>query len=184
MKRVVLAAIAAMCLLMAVPAFAQTPAPATSTLNFNIGAAAFGLGGATQATPASDVILTLNPGLTQKFLSSLELRSDSVLAPGAGLQFYSGGFQYKVPYALPVSSPLHPLSFYADVELGVDRIVPTAGPSQTHFSFMAGGGVNWTLSNGVTVNLIEINDLHAPGSPWGNDAPAIAGGVSYVFGKH
>lgn len=166
------------------PVSAQTPAPTASSLNFNVGAAAFGLGGATQATPASDVVLSLNPGFTQKFLANLSLRSDNILAPGADLQFYAGGFQYAIPYSFPSASPLHALHFYSDVEFGVDRIVPATTPSQAHFAFMAGGGVNWTMSNGVTVNLIEVNDLHAPGAPWGNDAPALAGGISYIFGKH
>lgn len=174
-------------LLCALPCLAQTtnvPTPASASRSFSVGAAAFGLGGMAQATPASDVTLTLNPGFASTgYFSKFDLRSDNVLSPSANLQFFGGGFQAPIPVTFPKGSALAPLSFYADATFGVDRIVPSAGPSQVHFALMAGGGVNWTLSNGVTVNLIEVNDLHAPGAPWGNDAPALSGGISYIWGK-
>jgi hypothetical protein len=174
-------------LLCAFPCFAQTtnvPKPISSTKGFSLGAAAFGVGGMAQATPASDVTLTLKPGFaTTGYLSEISLRSDSLLAPGANLQFYGGGLQAPIPLGFAKESALGPLSFYADATFGVDRIVPSTGPSAAHFAFMAGGGVNWTMSSGVTVNLIEVNDLHAPGAAWGNDAPAVSGGISYVWGK-
>jgi hypothetical protein len=168
-------------------AMAQTPTvpvPITSTVNFNIGAQAFGLGGTQQATPASDVTLVLNPGFTNKIAKQFSLRSDNLLAPGASLQYYGGGFNWNAPFKFALTSAFAPLSFYTDATVGVDRIVPATGPTQAHVSVMAGGGLKWLTSSGVQITLIEVNWLHTPDAPWGNNAPAYSGGLSYVFGSH
>ena len=168
-------------------AFAQTPAvpaPTASTMNFNIGAQAFGLGGSSQATPASDITLSLNPGLTNKIAKQFDLRSDNLLAPGVSLQYYGGGFNWNAPFKFAATSAFAPLSFYADATVGVNRIVPATGASQAHIGFMAGGGLRWLTTSGVKVTIIEVNVLHAPGAPWGSNAPAYSGGLSYVFGSH
>jgi hypothetical protein len=170
-------------LLLASCAFAQTPTPVSSTFNFNIGAQAFGLGGTSQATPASDVVLSLNPGFTNKYLSELEFRNDNLLAPGANLELFTGGINWEPPLKFPASSVFAPLSFYVDGTVGVDRIVPATGPSQAHVGFMTGGGLRWLMSSGVRVNILEINVIHAPGAPWGTNSPAYAGGLSYLFGN-
>jgi len=172
-------------LLVATPAMAQTlPTPTTNTASFNIGAAAFGLGGAASATPASDVTLSLNPGFNNKYFKTLELRSDNLLAPGANLQYYGGGVNWVTPLKFASTSAFAPLSFYVDATAGVGRIVPASGATVSHVGFMAGGGLRWLTSSGVQVTLVEINVLHTPGAPWGSNAPAISGGLSYVFGKH
>ena len=166
----------------AVPVMAQnTPSPTQSTVNFSVGAAALGLGGTAQATAATDVKLELNPGFTAK-LKTLELRSDNLLAPGANLQYYGGGVNFTIPKNFPKTSILAPLSFYVDATVGVNRIVPATGPSTSHIGFMMGGGLRWLTSSGVQMTLIEVNVLHTPGAPWGANAPAISGGLSYVFG--
>ena len=164
----------------AIPAFGQsTPAPTVSTTNFSLGGQAMGIGG---GTPAVDVNMTLNPGLVGK-AQNFELRSDNIEAPGANTQIYLGGGNYLPPAAFPVSSILHPLKFYIGGGVGVDRIVPAAGPSQAHIAFMVGGGARWLLSSGVQINLFEVDWLRAPGSPWGNNTAAISGKLSYAWGK-
>jgi len=149
----------------------NVPAPVTSTLSFSVGASA--LGTTSQATPATDVMLALNPGF-KGALSNLEFRSDNLLSPGANLQYYGGGFNFNVPKHLP--GVFAPLSFYVDGTFGIDRIVPPAGASSSHFAFLAGGGLKWLTSSG------EVDDLHTPGAPWGSNTPAISGGISYLFG--
>ena len=178
-----------LCLLASGVALAQTPAPTplpaptTSTASFNIGAQAFGLGGSSQATPASDVTLSLNPGFsTNKYLKTLELRSDNLLAPGANLQYYGGGVNWVTPLKFASTSAFAPLSFYVDATAGVGRIVPASGATVSHVGFMAGGGLRWLTGSGVQLTLIEVNVLHTPGAPWGSSAPAVSGGLSYVFG--
>jgi len=172
-------------LLCAPGVMAQTPTvptPTTNTASFNIGAAAFGLGGSSQATPASDVTLSLNPGFNNKYFKTLELRSDNLLAPGANLQYYGGGVNWVTPLKFASTSMFAPLSFYVDGTAGATRIVPATGVANSHIGFMAGGGLRWLTSSGVQVTLVEINVLHAPGAPWGSSAPAVSGGLSYVFG--
>ena len=168
-------------------AFAQTatntPAPTQSSFNFSLGSSAFGLGGSSSAQPAADVVLSLNPGLPGK-LSSLSLVSDSLMDPSGDFQYYGGGVRFDLPNSAWSKTNLAPLSFYVRGTVGADRLVPPSGPSASHIAVMAGGGVEWKLSNGVQFNMVEVDWFHAPGSPWGNNAPAVSGGVSYLFGKH
>lgn len=167
------------------PAQTAAPAPTSSTMSFSVGGNALGLGGTTASTPATDITLTLNPGVATKgYLSEVSLLSDNLLAPGANLQYYAGGFLAPIPVKIPSTSPLSGISFYWRATAGVDRIVPASGPSQTHFGLMAGGGAQYTNSSGVKVTLIEVDFLRTPGSPWGANAPAVEGGLSYVFGSH
>lgn len=186
MKRALVVLAVLIFLATVVPTLAQSaagpaPTPTQSTLSFSVGASALGLGGASQATAATDVKMELNPGFTGKF-KTLELRSDNLLAPGANLQYYGGGVNFTIPKSFPKTSAFAPLSFYVDGTVGADRIVPGTGKSSSHIGFMAGGGLRWLTSSGVQVQLIEVNLLHAPGAPWGANAPAISGGLSYVFG--
>lgn len=163
--------------------YAQTPpAPVSSTFNFNVGASAFGLGGTSQATPATDVVLNLNPGFSNKYLSGLEFRSDNLLAPST-LEYFGGGANWEPPFSFPSTSVFAPLSFYVDGTVGVDRITPTTGPTAAHIGFMAGGGLRWLTSSGVQINIIEVDVIHAPGAPWGTNSPAYAGGLSYLWGN-
>ena len=184
MKRTILAVLGLLALLIAVPAYGQTPAPAQNTMSFNIGASALGLAATQNATPASDIVLSLNPGFKSAVMQNFALRSDNLLAPGANLQYYGGGVNFTIPYKFAAGNVFAPLSFYVDGTVGADRIVPATGPSASHVAFMAGGGANWQTSSGVQINLVEINLLHTPSAPWGSNAPAISGGISYVFGKH
>jgi hypothetical protein len=179
--------------LIALPSFAQTatappasntPAPAQSSLSFNVGASAFGAGG-TSATPATDVTLTLNPGLASKgYLSEISLLSDNALAPGINWQYYGGGLSAPIPVKFPSTSALSGLSFYWRGSAGMERIVPATGPSQSHVGAMIGGGASWTSASGVKVQLFEVGALITPNAAWGNKAPYFAGGISYLFGSH
>lgn len=158
---------------------AQTPAPATSqsTLQFSIGASALGVSPSSDASPASDVTLSL------KFTSRVSLRSDNLLAPSADLQFYGGGIQVDLPTKLLAKTPLAQLQPYAFGVLGSDRIVPASGASQAHVGFFAGMGLDWKVNATMRMKLIEVGDLHTPGAPWGANAPAVSGGLSLFFGK-
>lgn len=177
------AALASLLLLISVSVSAQVPAPAQSTTNFQIGSGAFGLGMGAQATPAANVTLSLNPGLaTKTYLGQVSLISDNLLAPSVNLQYYGGGFSAPIPFKL--TGALSGLSFFWRATGGIDRIVPATGPSVSHFGVMAGGGANWTSSTGVTVKLVEVDFLRTPGAPWGANAPAVSGGVGFIFGSH
>jgi hypothetical protein len=185
-------------LLAALPALCQTPAPAPapvqSSMNFNIGANALGLSPTSSGVAATDVNLALNPGF--KTLPGLAFRSDNLMAPGA-TNYFGGGINYDLPFKFPSTTALGPLTFYVDATVGGAVIQSPVSPAtaarfrretsttltagSTHFGFMGGGGVKYLSSSGVQVTLIEVNLLHAPG-PWGQNAPAISGGISYLFG--
>lgn len=175
------AAMVLFALILASPATAQTPAPTQTTVNFQIGAGALGMAATSQATPATDIKLSLNPGFAKA--KGLFLVSDNVLAPGANLQYYGGGIQYELPQLFPKTSALAPVEFYLRGTIGADRIVPASGPGQSHIAFLAGGGLAWKPSSSVRIQLIEVDDGHFPGASWGPHVPVISGGLSILFGK-
>lgn len=178
-------------LLLAVPLFAQTsaspsnvPTPTQSNLNFQVGGTAMGVGA---STPATDVTLDLNPNFTG-YASNFTFHSDNFLAPGAGTQYYGGGGHYCLLGQCPKSMAkipgvFAPLSISVGGSLGVDRIVPSTGPSSSHIGFMAGVKIGWTLSNGMNIDVLEVKDCHFPGAPFGNNSICEQGGVSYVWGS-
>ncbi|MGH9735409.1 MAG: hypothetical protein ACRD8A_12575 [Candidatus Acidiferrales bacterium] len=181
------AAIIVLCL--AVSAYGQTaaptnaPTPTQTSMNFNVGSSVFGLGGASNAQPAADVVLQFNPGIPGK-LSGLSLISDSLLDPAGDFQYFGGGVLVPLPNKAWSKTGIAPLSFYVRATVGEDRLVPPSGQASGHIAFMAGGGACWKLSSGIQFNIIEVDALHAPGAPWGNNAPAVSGGISYFFGSH
>lgn len=186
MKRAIWAVVAGV-LLFAFPAAAQTVAPAQSTVNLSIGAQAFGLGGASQATPATDVTLQLNPGFS-KILANLVLESHNILAPSADLQYYGGGVGFCVFGDCP--RPIHklpgvlaPLSLKIGANAGVARIVPAAGPSMGNVGYMAYGELGWTTGPGIHITVFSIGNCHFPKAPWGNNAPCMSGGIEKIFGS-
>lgn len=167
-------------------AFAQTPnstpAPIKTSLSFQIGGSMLGTGGMA-ATPAADITLDLNTAIAQKnYFKDVRLLSDNANAPAVNWQYYGGGARGPVPLKLPSTSALSPLSFYWRGTVGIERIVPATGPSQAHVGAMVGGGAEWTTSPGVVVRLFEAGMIISPGADWGNKAPYISGGISYLFG--
>ena len=156
---------------------AQAPAPTQESLTFSFGATALGLAPSGDTTPASDIVVKLG------FTKRVTLRSDNLLAPGANLQYYGGGMQVDLPNKFLSKTVLAPLQPFVAGTIGADRIVPASGPSQSHISFMAGGGLDWTPSVSVRVHLIEVDVAHFPGAPWGANTPAVSGGISMFFGK-
>jgi len=173
-------------LMTAIPCFAQTtatpttPTPTTASMNFNIGAGALGLGGSNQATAATDVALTINPGIAK--LPGLSLRSDNLLAPGANLQFYAGGFEYQLP-KLAKSGLLSAVYFDLNATAGINRITSATLPTKSSFGLMAGASMHYLTSANVDLNLFQVGFLRTPGAPWGANAPYFGGSVSYFFGK-
>ena len=173
----------------AIPAFGQSvttsaPAPTQTGLDFNVGGSAFGIGGSS-AVPASDITLSLNPGFASKgYIQKVSLLSDNAMAPGIDWQYYGGGATGPIPVKLPASSSLSGLSLYWRGTAGLERIVPASGPSEMHVGAMVGGGANWTSSSGITVRLFEAGMIISPNAAWGNKAPYVAGGISYLFGRH
>lgn len=157
---------------------AQTaPATHTQTLNISIGASALGLTNSKQADAGTDIVLNFN------LKGKLDLRSDNILSPGPGLQFYGGGFQYPLLESQLAKTNLKGLQPYVTGSVGIDRIVPATPtpPSQSHIGFLAGGGLNYKNSSGIVVNLVEVRYADFPG--YGRK-PVVSGGLSYIFGQH
>lgn len=164
-------------LLFALPCFAQTPSSAS--MNFNLGAGAFGLGG-TNATPATDVALSLNPGI--KKLPNFSFRSDNVIAPGDNMQLFAGGGEYKLP-SFSKTGLLSAVHFEINGTFGIDRVTPLSGPTQSHFGLMVGASMHYMTSAGVDLNLFQVGFLRTPGVPNGANRPYFGGSVSYFWGK-
>jgi hypothetical protein len=164
-------------LLFALPCFAQTPSSAS--MNFNLGAGAFGLGG-TNATPATDVALSLNPGI--KKLPEFALRSDNLLDPGENMQFFGGGGNVTLPQ-LSKTGLLSKVHFEVNATFGLDRVTPPTGPTQAHFGLMVGASLHYSSPTGVDLNLFQVGFLRTPGVPNGANRPYFGGSVSYFWGK-
>jgi hypothetical protein len=162
------------------PAPTPVPTPTQSTLNFNVGSSIFGVG----SQAAADVILQINPGIKNSVLKNLSFMTDSLLNSGANFQYYGGGVLFPIPKNPFANTALSPLGFYARGTVGIDRLAPPTGPGSQHIALMVGGGVNWKLANGVQFNIVEVDLLRAPGAPWGANAVAVSGGISYFFGQH
>lgn len=165
--------LAALVLAFAFPAFSQVT-PKTNSVNINIGASALGLTGG-NSVPGTDIIASIN------VKGNLLLRSDNILAPGAGFQGYFGGVQYPFLTSQIAKTNLKGLEPYATGSVGVDRIVPSTGPSQAHFAFLAGGGLNYTPSSGIKINVLEVRWMRAPG--YATNTAVVSGGISIFFGK-
>lgn len=178
--------LAILALLLAPVAFAQAPAnmpiPNQTSVAFTAGASMLGAGGQ-NATPAADITLDLNAALAQKnYFKDVRLLSDNANAPAIDWQYYGGGARGPIPVSLPKASALSPLSFYWRGTVGIERIVPATGPSQSHVGAMIGGGAEWTTSPGVVVRLFEAGVIISPRAAWGQKVPYVSGGISYLFG--
>jgi hypothetical protein len=194
MKRPVLAAIAAVCLLVlpvlvapivipgACRAEAQTVAPKpvaneTPTSpqgNFSLTAQAVALPGGGQ-TVAGTIV-----GFTKAITSTVSLRNDDLLAPGSSLQGYFGGAQWFPSLSkVFAKTKLTGLQPYVTGSIGVDRIVPSSGPSQQHIALLIGGGLNYTPSSGPTINLFEVRYARLPGLA--NNTAVVSSGLTLSF---
>ncbi|MGH9687744.1 MAG: hypothetical protein ACRD5K_11700 [Candidatus Acidiferrales bacterium] len=188
MKRAVLAAAAALCLI-ALPAVAQTSgmpsepstsvpaasAPPTNQGSFSLTAQAVALPGGGQTVAATDL------GFTKAITPNFSLRDDNILAPSNGMQFYGGGGNYFLPTAFLSKTLLDPKSLqpYVTASIGVDRIVPARGPSQQHIAFLFGGGLNYKPASGLWVNLFEARYAKLPGVA--NNTAIISSGFTLNF---
>jgi hypothetical protein len=179
MRRLVFAVF--LTLVFAIPALSQTPTPVQSTVNFSIGAGAFGLAPTSNSTPASDVTLQLNPGFKSTYLSQTALLSDNLLS--SGMQYFGGGFTGPVPDPFPTTSVFGNMYIYWRASVGADRIT-IGSATNSHVSFLAGGGLGYIGPSGLRIQLIEIDDAHFPGAPFGNNAPAVSGSIAWIFGNN
>jgi hypothetical protein len=182
MKKAITAAIAALlmstCLATAqtaAPAPSQTQTPPSNSGSFSLNAQAVALPGGGQTVAATDV------GFTKAITPNLSLRDDNILAPANGMQFYGGGANYFLPTSFLKKTLLNPANFqpYATASVGVDRIVPSSGPSQQHIAFLIGGGLNYKPANGVWVNLFEARYAKLPGLA--NNTAIISSGFTLNF---
>lgn len=175
MRRAVTAAFAALCLF-AFPAKAQTGAqtPTSAQGSFSLTAQAVALPGGGQ-TVAGTVV-----GFTKSVTSTVSLRNDDLLAPGSNFQGYFGGAEWfpNVTKAL-AKTKLTGIVPYLTGSVGIDRIVPSAGASQQHIAFLAGGGVNYTPSSGPTINLFEVRYARLPGLA--NNTAVVSSGFTISF---
>lgn len=164
---------------LAIVSFAQTPVQ--STVNFAIGAGAFGLVSTSNSTPASDITLQLNPGFKNNYFSQVALLSDNMVA--ADLQYFGGGLSGPIPDPFPATSVFGKLYFYWRASGGADRIT-LANVTTVHPAFLAGGGIGYVGPSGLRVQLFEIDDAHFTAAPFGNNAPAISGSINWIFGHN
>lgn len=150
-------------------------APPTNQGSFSLNAQAVALPGGGQTVAATDI------GFTKGITPNFSLRDDNILAPSNGMQFYGGGGNYFLPTSFLSKTLLDPKSLqpYLTASIGIDRIVPTSGPSQQHIAFLIGGGLNYKPANGVWVNLFEARYAKLPGLA--NSTAIISSGFTLSF---
>lgn len=150
-------------------------APPTNQGSFSLTAQAVALPGGGQTVAATDV------GFTKAITPNFSLREDSILAPSNGMQFYGGGANFFLPTNFLAKTLLDPKSLqpYLTASVGVDRVVPSTGPSQQHIAFLLGGGLNYKPANGVWVNLFEARYAKLPGIA--NNTAVISSGFTLNF---
>ncbi len=150
-------------------------APPTNQGSFSLNAQAVALPGGGQTVAATDI------GFTKGITPNFSLRDDNILAPSNGMQFYGGGGNYFLPTSFLSKTLLDPKSLqpYLTASIGIDRIVPTSGPSQQHIAFLIGGGLNYKPANGVWVNLFEARYAKLPGLA--NNTAIISSGFTLSF---
>lgn len=180
MKPAVITALAVVYFFTALTVFAQsspteTSAPPTNSGSFSLSAQAVALPGGGQTVAATDV------GATYQITTNFSLRDDNILAPSNGMQFYGGGGNYFLPTRFLKSTKLNPLSFqpYVTGSVGIDRIVPAAGPSQQHIAVLIGGGLNYKPASGMWINLFEARYAKLPGLA--NNTAIISSGFTLRF---
>lgn len=165
-----------------VPAQTATPAPAPApvvapTTTFSITSQAVALPGGEQTVAATIV------GGTYAVTTNLSIRNDNLMAPGNGLQAYFGGLQYYLNAAklLAKTTFANAIQPYITASMGVDIVSPANAPTQQHYSFLAGGGLNYDPSNTghFSVNLIEVRWAKLPG--YANSTAVVASGVKLSF---
>lgn len=145
------------------PARAQTPAPAPAPATFSLTASAIALPGGGQTVAGADAGMTFTP--TPNF----DLRYDTLMAPASNFSGFYGGFNYRLPVLSTKLNNASPnlngmrFQFYLTASAGVDRISAT-GPTREHYSFLAGGGVNYDLtSSGSWTFGVEVRYAKLPG---------------------
>ena len=164
----------------AIPLLAQTPpGTSTSTLQVSVGASALGLSGNNNAEAGTDVLATA------VIWKSLTLRSDNILVPATSAAIFTGSVQY--PFSNLLAKTNFPeLEPYLTCGAGVNRLSPAGAAAYTNLAVLCGGGLNYTPTGGVKVNLFEIRWLHSQvpvGSPFPRNAPVIAGGIQMFWGN-
>jgi hypothetical protein len=163
-------------------AFAQTtPPPAPSPLfSVSTQAVAIRIGG--QTVPGVDAIGQYN--LTK----SLVLQSDNILAPANDLQAYLGGVRYNLDqylnkYLSKTNIPANTFQPYVHAAIGIVRNVPATGPTQQHYSALAGGGFDYDPTGGGKFSFgPRVEWFNAPG--WGHpNGVAISAQLTFVLGS-
>lgn len=166
MRQAVLAAIAAVYFLLAVPAFAQTttaPAAPTSTepvtTTWSTQASAVALPGGKNSVAGTDAGITFAPS------PNFDLFDRNLLSSDGTLQYYAGGEDYYFPAISVAANNASPtvdflrLRFFETASFGEARV-----SSVNHYGFTAGGGVQYQLTSGGAWSLgARAEYAHFPG---------------------
>lgn len=153
-----------------------TGTPPSNQSTFSLQSQAIAMPGGKQTIAATEV------GATFAITKNLSLRNDNILAPGDDLQGYYGGVQYFLPIAkLLNKTSLNASNYQAYVtgSAGVDIVSPTNAPTQQHYSFLAGGGVNYGVNGTFSVNLFEVRFARMPGGP--GSTAIVSSGIKLSF---
>jgi hypothetical protein len=167
-------------------AMAQTvtppPEPAPIPL-FTVSTQAIAVRIGGQTVPGVDAVGTFN--LTK----NLVLQSDNILAPANDLQAYLGGIRYNLDsllnkYVAKTTIPPNTFQPYVHAALGIVRNVPATGPSQQHYSALAGGGFDYDpLGTGRFSFGPRVEWFNAPGFGPHPNGLAVSAQLTFVLGS-
>lgn len=164
-------------LLISVPAFGQSAPPASQP--FSLTSQAIALPGGGQTVAATLAGITFTP--TQNF----DLKQTNLVS-GQNFQGFYGGFNYRLPVLSTKLNNVSPtvngyrFQFYITGSAGVDRVTDPAGNVRQHYSFLAGGGVNYDVTQSGSWTLGgEVQYAKLPGLA--NNTAIVSFGPAYHF---
>lgn len=177
-------AIALLAVFLTLPLVAQVQAqtapssPAINTFSLN-------------ATPISlpgnhSTVAGVDAGMTLTLTSNFDLRDDNVLSGDGFMQYFGGGFNYRLPAVskwLNNASPNlngYDFQFYLTGSAGIDRVGVNTAATTQHYAFLAGGGVNYMIAGSNTWALgAEVQYAKLPG--YNNNTVVVKVGPSVHF---
>jgi hypothetical protein len=146
--------------------------PSTSLSNFTIGASIVALPGLNSLFPATDI------GAAYKVTSTVWLRTDNLVAPGANLTGNYAGTQWAPDFLanlLNKTTLAGLVQPYFTASFGDVRVAST----QNHISVLAGGGINYGRGGHFNTNLAEFRWAKLPG--FANSTVIISSSINWTF---
>lgn len=125
-------------------------------------------------------------GFTFTPTPNFDLKNTNLVANSGNFVGLYGGFNYRLPILSTKLNNISPningmrFQFYITGSAGIDRVTDAAGNVRQHYSFLAGGGINYDLTNSGTWTLGgEVQYAKLPGLA--NNTAIVSFGPAWHF---